>query len=92
MNKLILEGNFDSKIHSNKKGCDAYGNPIELPDGYRFLGKISDGKWDKIQKGDLHFDIYGGWVNGHGTFCNGTNHYIHEEGRWKAWARKVTTD
>ena len=92
MNKLILDGNFDSKIHSNKKGCDAYGNPIELPDGYRFLGKISDGKWDKIQKSDLHFDIYGGWVDGHGTFYNGTNYYIHEEGRWKAWARKVTTN
>ena len=87
-NKLILEGNFDSKIHTNKKMCDAFGNQIELPDGYRFLGKTEDG-WDKIRKGDLHFDIYGGWVNGHGTFCNGTNYYIHEEGRWKAWCRKI---
>lgn len=20
----------------------------------------------------------------------GTNHYIHEEGRWKAWARRIS--
>lgn len=90
INKLILEGNFDNKTHISKKGCDAYGNLIVLPEGCRFLGKTENG-WDKIQKGDLHFDIYGGWVNGHGKFCNGTNYYIHEEGRWKAWARKVTT-
>jgi hypothetical protein len=78
-NKLILEGNFDKTIHTNKKGCDAFGNDIIIPNGYRRLGKTEDG-WDKIQKGDLHFDIYGGWVDGHGDFCNGSNYYIHEEG------------
>lgn len=88
-NQLILEGNFDPKIHTYKKGCDAFGNPIELPEGYRFLGKIKDSEWDKIQKGDLHFDIYGGWTDGHGDFCNGTYYYIHQEGRWMAWARKI---
>jgi hypothetical protein len=88
-NQLILEGNFDKSIHTYKKRCDAFGNPIELPEGYRFLGKIKDGEWDKIQKGDLHFDIYGGWTDGHGTYCNGTNYYIHQEGRWMAWARKI---
>jgi hypothetical protein len=88
-NQLILDGNFDNTTHTNKKGCDAFGNEIITPEGYRRLGKISDGVWDKIQKGDLHFDIYGGWTDGHGTYCNETNHYIHEEGRWKAWARKI---
>lgn len=88
-NQLILEGNFDPKIHTLLNGCDAFGNPIELPEGYRFLGKIKDHEWDKIQKGDLHFDIYGGWTDGHGTYCNGTNYYIHQEGRWRAWARKI---
>ena len=34
-------------------------------------------------------DIYGGWVDGHGTYCNGANYYIHQEGRWRAWARKI---
>ena len=87
-NQLISEGNFDSKIHTSKKMCDAFGNDIKPPEGYRLLGKIDDG-WDKIQKSDLHFDIYGGWINGHGEYYNGTNHYIHEEGRWKAWARKI---
>lgn len=88
-NKLIETGNFDKSIHTLKEGCDAFGNPIELPEGYRFLGKIKDGEWDKIQKGDLHFDIYRGWTDGHGTYCNGTNYYIHQEGRWRAWARKI---
>jgi len=88
-NKLIIEGNFDNLIHTDKKNCDAFGNEIITPNGYRRLGKISEGIWDKIQKGDLHFDIYGGWTDGHGTFYNGTNYYIHQEGRWKAWARKI---
>lgn len=43
-NKLIIEGNFDNKVHTNKKMCDAFGNLIQLPDGYKFLDKISDGK------------------------------------------------
>lgn len=89
-NQLISEGNFDNKIHSDKKMCDAFGNTIVIPEGYRFLGKLPEG-WDKIQKGDLHFDIYAGWTDGHGEFCNGTNYYIHQEGRWKAWARSITT-
>lgn len=88
-NQLIVDGGFDKTIHSDNKGCDAFGNEIEIPLGYRKLGKISDRVWDKIQKGDLHFDIYAGWTDGHGAFCNGTNHYIHEEGRWKAWIRKI---
>ena len=89
VNQLIETGNLDKSIHTLKNGCDAFGNTIELPEGYRFLGKIKDGEWDKIQKDDLHFDIYGGWVAGHGTYYNGTNYYIHQEGRWRAWARKI---
>jgi len=85
-NQLILEGNFDNCVHTNKKTCDAFGNLIELPDGFRFLGKSQE-DWDKIQKDDIHFDIYAGWVCGHSSYYNGTYHYIHEEGRWKAWAR-----
>ena len=87
-NQLIVEGNFDSKIHVRKEMCDAFGNKIKPPKGYRLLGKTEDG-WDKIQQGDMHFDIYGGWVKGHSSWYDGANHYIHEEGRWKAWARKI---
>ena len=88
-NQLILEGNFDESIHIHRKNCDAFGNEIKVPKGYRRLGKVSDGVWDKIQDSDIHFDIYGGWVNGHGRYYNGDNYYVHEEGRWKAWARKI---
>ena len=30
VNQLIIEGNFNKDIHSNKKGCDAYGNEVEI--------------------------------------------------------------
>jgi hypothetical protein len=86
-NKLIEQGNFDKSLHFNIPDCDAFGNPIELPPGFRFLGKNSD-DYDKIEKEDFHFDIYGGWVQGHSSFYNGEYYYIHQGGRWKAWARK----
>lgn len=81
-NQLILEGNYDSKIHTLNHNCDAFGNVVEPPEGFRML--TND---DKIEKDDLHFDIYGGWVQGHGERNNGS--YVHCEGRWRGWARKI---
>jgi hypothetical protein len=87
-NQLILEGNFNSKIHTLKNWCDAFGNLVEPPEGY-YLLKNNAERHDKIQKGDLHFDIYSGWVDGHSDYHNGGN--VLSEGRWRAWARKSNT-
>ena len=86
-NKLILKGNYDSKIHGHlKMWCDAFGNLVEPPEGYRLLQNNANLKVnDTIQEGDLHFDIYGGWVNGHGEYENGQ--FVLSDGRWRAWAR-----
>lgn len=86
-NQLITEENYDEKIHGClKNGCDAFGNAIKPPDGYRLLRNdilIND----KIQKGDIHFDIYAGWTEGHNERHDGDS--IINGGRWRAWARKV---
>lgn len=79
-NKLILEGNYDKNIHSLEHNCDAFGNEVELPKGFRFLTNK-----DRIKKDDWHFDIYSGWVQGHSGIYNGG--YVRCEGRWRRWAR-----
>lgn len=60
MNKLIEEGNYDEKIHGYlKPWCDAFGNLVEPSEGYYLLKNDAE-RNDKVQMGDLHFDIYGG--------------------------------
>ena len=86
-NKLIKEGNYDVNVHGYLKAwCDAFGNKVEPPKGYYLLRNDAEVN-DKVQKGDLHFDIYGGWTDGHGDYHNGGN--VLSEGRWRAWARKI---
>ena len=81
-NQVIENGNYDSKKHSMKYNCDAFGDKIKPPIGFRLL--IEN---EPIQKGDWHFDIYAGWVQGHGDRKNGSR--LHCEGRWRGWARKI---
>jgi hypothetical protein len=81
-NKVIEDGNYNSEIHSLKHCCDAFGNIIEPPIGFRMLTNS-----DSIEETDWHFDIYGGWCQGHSKWHNGIN--LHCEGRWRGWARKI---
>lgn len=87
-NQLITEGNFDNKIHTLKPWCDAFGNKVEPPEGYYLLRNDKDQN-DTVQKGDLHFDIYGGWTSGGEDYHVRNGHYVQSEGRWRAWARKI---
>lgn len=87
-NKLIEEGNYDEKIHVMKDWCDAFGNQVEPPEGYYLLRNDKEVN-DKIQKGDLHFDIYGGWTSGGEDWHVRNGHYVDSDGRWRAWARKI---
>lgn len=84
-NKLLTE-NYDREKHAyleNRK--DAFGNPVELEEGFRFLENT-----EKIKKGDYHFDIYGGWVTGGEDYYAENGHYAgYYGGRWTAWARKI---
>lgn len=84
VNKIIETGNFDSSIHSSKKWCDAFGNEVVAPEGYKLI------RGEPIQHGDIHFDIYTGWVYGGGeAYHADRGHWAFSEGRWVAWARKI---
>lgn len=83
MNKLLNE-NYDKEKHGElKQNCDAFGNLVEPPKGFRLL------KNEIIIQGDLHFDIYNGWVSGGEDWHVRNKYYSTSEGRWRAWARKV---
>lgn len=86
-NKLITEGNYDVRIHGElKPGCDAFGKKVKAPRGYYLLRNDSV-RNDKIQIGDIHFDIYEGWVKGGEENSVSQGHFVQSGGRWRAWAR-----
>lgn len=86
-NKLITEGNYDVKIHGKlKPWCDAFGIKVKPPRGY-YLLRNDKVRNDKIQMGDIHFDIYSGWTSGGEENSVSQGHFVQSGGRWRAWAR-----
>lgn len=69
-----------------KYGQDIWGNQITIPDGYEMIHGVP------IQIGDIHFDIYGGWVNGGEAYAAKNRHRAYGEGRWICWARKTNNE
>lgn len=100
--KLIEGPDFSDPdiIRPMKYAHDAYGNPLEAPEGYKIIRYPEDDT--TIMAGDIHFDVYGGWVmegahpnsyhvrNGHHVPMGGGG-YSDAMGRWTCYARKLST-
>lgn len=84
--ELIETGNLgDDPRHLKclEHGKDAFGNIITPEEGYRLVNPN-----EQIQRGDRHFDIYGGWTSGGEDYHVRNGHYAGGSGRWRCWSRK----
>jgi hypothetical protein len=80
--KLVTETNYKST--QPEYGYDTFGNLLTPPDGYQIV-PINN----LINKDDMVFDIYSGWLGpGYCRYASENGFYTESRGRWTTYARK----